>query len=74
MIRRHLAPPKKWEDKFEELEVYKCKHGNCNNPQKEGQLGRWVKSRRQANKKGQEGQVADWNERKQKLTELGFKW
>jgi len=33
-----------------------------------------VNRQRQANKKGQEGQVADWNERRRKLDELKFAW
>ena len=35
-----------WETRFNELVQYKAKHGDCNVPQRQGQLGKWVQNQR----------------------------
>ncbi|EJK67421.1 hypothetical protein THAOC_11548, partial [Thalassiosira oceanica] len=35
-----------WETRFGELKQYRNDHGDCNVPQRQGKLGRWVKNQR----------------------------
>ena len=42
----------KWEEKIEELIVYKEKNGNCNVPKRQSALGIWVQRQRQCHKNG----------------------
>ena len=58
-----------WETRFNELVKYKAKHGDCNVPGKQGQLGGWVRSQRFAYKAGSLAQ-----DRIDRLSGIGFKW
>ena len=58
-----------WDDRFDKLKAYKEKNGNCNVPQKEGKLGRWVNTQREAYKKGKLSK-----ERIASLKEVEFAW
>jgi len=58
-----------WEERFNELVVYKVKNGNCNVPQREGVLGRWVVTQRKIYKKEKLSQ-----ERTTQLEGIGFNW
>ncbi|GFH61788.1 hypothetical protein CTEN210_18264 [Chaetoceros tenuissimus] len=70
------APPKDyivlWNEKFEQLKLYKSKHGDCNVPKiyEENQsLGRWVHTQRQTYK-----QLKLSEERINMLNDIGFTW
>ena len=58
-----------WEESLGELTEYKAEHGHCNVPMRQGSLGKWVDSQRQAYKNGQMdvGRV-------QKLEGIDFVW
>ena len=60
---------KQWEVRFNELISYKDKNGNCNVPQSQGKLGKWVTNKRQLLKKGALSQ-----ERATQLEGIGFNW
>ncbi|EJK69804.1 hypothetical protein THAOC_08901 [Thalassiosira oceanica] len=57
-----------WETRFDELVQYKAKHDNCNVPQRQGHLGRWVNTQRDLpeNKLSQD--------RIDRLNDIGFDW
>ena len=65
MLRTRVS----WDDRFDKLKAYKEKNGNCNVPQKEGKLGRWVNTQREAYKKGKLSK-----ERIASLKEVEFAW
>jgi len=58
-----------WELRYKQLVDYKELHGNCEVPQKLGQLGRWVHRQRESKNKGF---LSD--DRVAKLDKLGFVW
>lgn len=58
-----------WDLRYKQLVDYKELHGNCEVPQKLGQLGRWVHRQRESKNKGF---LSD--DRVAKLDELGFVW
>jgi len=58
-----------WEKRIKELAVYKEKTGNCNVPQSQGALGRWVHKQRNFYNKGKLSQ-----ERTTQLEGIGFVW
>ncbi|EJK61851.1 hypothetical protein THAOC_17581, partial [Thalassiosira oceanica] len=63
------APTVPWETRFDELVRYKAKHGDCNVPRRQGQLGTWVSHQRTAYMAGSLGQ-----DRIVRLNNIGFKW
>lgn len=68
-----------WDEKFNELEAYKAKFGNCHVPTKykaNSALGRWVSTQRAEYKKYQEGLVkTSMNAVKiRRLESIGFAW
>ncbi|EJK57494.1 hypothetical protein THAOC_22454 [Thalassiosira oceanica] len=58
-----------WDWRYRELKEYREKHGDCNVPQRQGSLGRWVNDRRQDYR---EGKLS--NERIARLESIGFVW
>ena len=58
-----------WETRFNELVQYKAKHGDCNVPVKQGQLGKWVSTQRTAYMAGSLAQ-----DRIDRLNNVGLKW
>ena len=58
-----------WETRFNELVQYKAKHGDCNVPRSQGQLGKWVNNQRTIYKKGKLSQ-----DRIDRLNGIGFDW
>ncbi|EJK73415.1 hypothetical protein THAOC_04961, partial [Thalassiosira oceanica] len=58
-----------WLDHFKELMAYKAENGDCNVPQSQGRLGKWVSNRRQEFK---QGKLSD--ERIARLEGIGFAW
>lgn len=64
-----------WEDRLEELRLYKKKHGDCLVPRQSGQLGTWVNRQRKEYKYLMDGKkTAMTSERINKLNEVGFAW
>lgn len=67
-----------WNQRFEELKMYKKKNGHCLVPARYGanpKLGRWVNNQRvryHSNKSGNRGELL--NERVKKLESIGFSW
>mmetsp|Transcript_40343 Transcript_40343/g.66070 ORF Transcript_40343/g.66070 Transcript_40343/m.66070 type:complete len:532 (-) Transcript_40343:140-1735(-) len=71
--QRAAGPNKSWDERLEELMIYKTEFGHTVVPQNSGQLGAWVHSQRVHYKKYKEGQKSQMTaERALKLTELGF--
>ncbi|EJK73446.1 hypothetical protein THAOC_04929 [Thalassiosira oceanica] len=66
---RELAPTVPWETRFDELVQYKEKHGDCNVPRNQGQLGAWVHNQRSAYSANSLAQ-----DRIDRLEGIGFKW
>ena len=65
-------PPRdnqKWEEQFDKLVTYQREYGDCQVPQREGELGKWVKNQRYRKAKGKldESRVA-------RLEAVGFTW
>ena len=60
-------PTVPWETRFNELVQYKAKHGDCDVPWSQGQLGRWVHKQRTTHKKGKLSR-----DRIDRLTGIGF--
>ena len=60
---------KTWEERCNELAVYKETNDTCNVPQKQGALGNWVMHQRQLHNKGKLSQ-----ERTIQLKGIGFNW
>ena len=58
-----------WETRFDELDKYKAKHGDCNVPARQGKLGRWVSKQRTVCKAGSLSQ-----DRIDRLDGIGFNW
>ncbi|EJK68763.1 hypothetical protein THAOC_10029, partial [Thalassiosira oceanica] len=58
-----------WGTRFDELVQYKTSHGDCNVPQSQGQLGRWVSNQRTAYKANSLAQ-----DRVDRLNGIGFAW
>jgi len=58
-----------WEDRLNDLAVYKQSNGDCNVPQRQGELGVWANRQRQAYNEGNLSQ-----ERITQLQGIGFKW
>ena len=58
-----------WETRFNELVQYKTKHGDCNVPQRQGPLGKWVHHQRCNYKEGKLSQ-----DRINRLNDIGFEW
>ena len=65
--RRRLPVP--WETRFDELKEYKSQHGNCDVPQKDDYLGRFVDKQRQMYREGKLKQ-----DRIDSLEAMGFEW
>ena len=67
-----------WNDRYDELDVYKNKHGNCLVPQHypdNKALGKWVDTQRTQYRLRNEGkQTPLTEERIKKLEDLGFVW
>ena len=67
-----------WNDRYEELQQYRYKYGDCNVPVKwtdNTQLGVWVKRQREQyrlHKDGKESSMTE--ERIKKLNDIGFEW
>ena len=65
-----------WNDRYDELDVYKNKHGNCLVPQrysKNKALGKWVANQRV--RLGREGKQTPLTKKRiKKLDEVGFVW
>ena len=59
----------RWETRFNELVKYKAKHGDCDVPRSQGQLGTWVHSQRTAYIRKTLAQ-----EHISRLNSIGFKW
>ena len=71
--RKQYNDAQKWNARFQELKLFKAKHGHCNVPRKAGKLGTWVKHQRKQYRMLQEGKhscICD--ERIQKLESIGF--
>ncbi|EJK70142.1 hypothetical protein THAOC_08524, partial [Thalassiosira oceanica] len=66
---REVAPTVPWETRFDELVQYKAKHGDCNVPQSQGQLGIWVHTQRITYKKNKLSP-----DRINRLNSIGFDW
>ena len=66
---KEAVPTMPWEIRYHELVQNKAKHGDCNIPAKQGQLGSWVHKQRQIYKKGKLSQ-----DRIDRLNGIGFKW
>lgn len=68
----------KWQEMYEELVMYKQKHGHCQVPTHYApnlKLGRWVHTMRHQKRKLEKGRkTAITHDRIDKLTELGFPW
>ncbi len=64
-----------WQTRFEELKVYKRKHGDCNVPQKDNDLGVWVNKQRNEYNKRLEGMKSQLSlEQMSQLNSIGFSW
>ena len=67
-----------WNDRYDELDVYKNKHGNCLVPQrysKNKALGKWVDTQRTQYSLRNKGKHSHLTEERIKLLEdLGFEW
>ena len=60
---------REWLDRFDELAGYRAKNGDCNVPESQGPLGKWVSQQRRCYKKGKSSQ-----ERLDLLESIGFSW
>ena len=63
------GPKVPWETRFNELVQYKAKHGDCNIPRRQGQLGDWVSKQRIAYRDDKLEQ-----DRIDRLNGIGFDW
>ena len=67
-----------WNDRYDELDVYKAEHGNCLVPQrysKNKALGTWVDKQRTQYRLRREGKQTPLTEERIKLLdEVGFVW
>jgi hypothetical protein len=74
-VARAKADADKWDKQFRLLQQYQSKHGHCEVPVCDGELGEWVHTQRrqyQLFQKGQHSKLTD--ERIQQLNGLGFIW
>lgn len=67
--RGRRGTPQSWDERLGELMEYKAEHGNCNIPQSQGSLGKWVDNQRHQKRKGKLSE-----ERVRKLVALGFEF
>merc|ERR1711957_184862 len=67
--KKQESDVEQWEERFNELVSYNEEMGNCNVPQKQGKLGRWVKRQRLLYNKG----TLPRN-RTTQLEAIGFAW
>ena len=58
-----------WDTQLQELVRYQAKHGDCNVPQRQGQLGLWILTQRRVYRKGKLSQ-----DRIDRLNGIGFDW
>ena len=73
--RQQYNVSRQWIAIFQELKLYKAKHGHCNVPQRTGRLGAWVHNQRRQYRLLQEGKRSSMtDERIQKLESIGFQW
>uniref|UniRef100_A0A7S0F6N8 Helicase-associated domain-containing protein n=1 Tax=Craspedostauros australis TaxID=1486917 RepID=A0A7S0F6N8_9STRA len=67
-----------WEERFRQLNGFKCQYGHCNVPSKYGEnqsLAIWVKCQRRQYKLHRAGKKSNLNdERISKLSQMGFVW
>ena len=67
-----------WNDRYDELDVYKAEHGNCLVPQHypdNKALGKWVDKQRTQYRLRREGKQTPLTEERIKLLdEVGFVW
>ena len=67
-----------WNDRYDELDVYKAEHGNCLVPQHypdNKALGKWVGNQRTQYRLRREGKHSFLTEERiKKLDEVGFEW
>jgi len=71
--QRAPGPTKSWDQRLEDLLMYKAEFGHTVVPQNSGQLGAWVHAQRVHYKKYKEGHKSQINaEKALKLTEIGF--
>ena len=67
-----------WNQRLDELKVFRVKHGHCDIPQRfadNPSLGRWVNTQRLQQRLRSDGKKSDMTEeRYQKLSNLGFVW
>ena len=61
--------PATFDDRMQELAAYKREHGDCNVPQTQGPLGKWVNRQRTNRRKGKLSE-----DRVLRLADLGFNW
>ena len=70
-----IANDECWHERLDELREYKEEEGNCNIPQKQGRLGRWVAKQRKLYRKREDGeQTPLTDERVAALESIGFVW
>jgi len=66
---------RRWYERYNDLKAYRKKHGHCNVPRKDPNLGNWVDTQRKQKKKYQEGSKTPMTHEKiQHLEDLNFKW
>lgn len=68
---------RKWEEKYQELILFKESHGHCRVPQKDPRLGRWCNWQRVQRKEcddGKEKMTDLLHDRWRKLDRVGFPW
>ena len=69
--RDHLS----WDVRFDELQSYKDKQGDCNLLTTSGTLGSWVNTQRTQYRLVKSGKTSSMtDERVQKLVSIGFQW
>ena len=64
-----IGPSAPWETRLSELLKYKAKHGDCDVPRSQGQLGTWVNNQRFNYKKSKLSR-----DRIYRLNGIGFEW
>mmetsp|Transcript_33806 Transcript_33806/g.73100 ORF Transcript_33806/g.73100 Transcript_33806/m.73100 type:complete len:1083 (+) Transcript_33806:113-3361(+) len=71
--QRAPGPTKSWDERLQDLLMYKAEFGHTVVPQNSGQLGAWVHAQRVHYKKYKEGHKSQMTaEKALKLTEIGF--
>ena len=78
MRKAKMQQERAWNDRYDELDVYKNKHGNCLVPQHypdNKALGKWVANQRAQYRLRREGKHSHLTEERIKLLdEVGFEW